>query len=103
MDVVVLQDRFNQALHVECPAPKPKKGFLDIPRGNSSPQSNQFHPEGDSKMNEATFEDAKELAQKLNLNKESVWEIIKGKRYSTPTELAMAVQAAFVVPEPVRR
>ena len=54
-------------------------------------------------MNEATFEDAKELAQKLNLNKESVWKIIKGKRYSTLIELAMAVQAAFAVPEPAHR
>jgi hypothetical protein len=54
-------------------------------------------------MNEATFEDAKELAQKLNLNKESVWKIIKGRQYSTLTELAMAVQAAFALPEPAHR
>jgi DNA-binding XRE family transcriptional regulator len=54
-------------------------------------------------MKEATFEDAKELAQKLNLNKESVWKIIKGKRYSTLTELAMAVQAAFAVHDPAHR
>jgi hypothetical protein len=54
-------------------------------------------------MNEATFEDAKELAQKLNLNRESVWKIIKGRQYSTLTELAMAVHAAFAVPEPAHR
>ena len=98
-----LQDRFDRALRAECPAPQYERRFLGILAGNSSLQPNQFHPKGDSKMNEATFEDAKELAQKLNLNKESVWKIIKGKRYSTPTELAMAVQAAFVVPEPVHR
>lgn len=54
-------------------------------------------------MKEATFEDAVKLAQKLNLNKESVWRIIEGKRYSTVTDLAMAVQAAFSVPEPAHR
>ena len=54
-------------------------------------------------MKTATFEDAVEVAQKLNLNKELVWKIIEGRRYSTVTELAMAIQAAFALPEPSHR
>jgi len=54
-------------------------------------------------MKVATFEDAVELAQKLNLNKELVWKIIEGKRYSTLPELAMAIQVAFSLPEPSHR
>lgn len=54
-------------------------------------------------MKEATLEDAKKLAQKLNLNKELVWKIIQGKKYSTLTDLAMAVQEAFVIPTPTHR
>ena len=54
-------------------------------------------------MKIATFEDAVELAQKLNLNKDLVWKIIEGKRYSTLMELAMAIQAAFALPEPSHR
>ncbi len=51
-------------------------------------------------MKVATFEDAVELARKLNLNKDLVWNIIQGKQYSTLTELAMAIQAAFALPGP---
>ena len=47
------------------------------------------------KMNEATHDDAVNIARALNVNKESVWEIIKGMQYSTYSELAMAVQRAF--------
>ena len=50
-------------------------------------------------MKEATFQDAVTLAQKLNLDEESVWKIIEGKRYSNLTELAMAVQAALAISE----
>jgi hypothetical protein len=51
-------------------------------------------------MKIATFEDAVEVAQRLNLNKDVVWKIIEGRRYSTLTDLAMAIQAAFALPEP---
>ena len=51
-------------------------------------------------MKVATFQDAVELAQKLNLNKDYVWKIIEGRQYSSITELAMAIQAAFALPEP---
>jgi|GEM_PF-2892662 hypothetical protein len=54
-------------------------------------------------MKEATFEDAIKLAQKLNLNKESVWRIVEGQQYSSLTDLAMVVQAAFAVPQPAHR
>jgi hypothetical protein len=50
-------------------------------------------------VKQATFDDAVKVAQKLNLNKESVWSIIEGRRFSTLTDLALAVQAAFAVPE----
>ena len=50
-------------------------------------------------MKEATHEDAAQLGQKLNLNKELVWNIIGGKRYSSLTDMAMSIQEAFAVPE----
>ena len=50
-------------------------------------------------MKEATHEDAAKLGAKLNLNKELVWNIIGGKRYSNLTEMAMTIQEAFAVPE----
>lgn len=49
-------------------------------------------------LKEATFEDAKELAQKLNLNKELVWKIVEGKKYASLTDMAMTVQQALSVP-----
>lgn len=54
-------------------------------------------------MKVATFEDAVALAQKLNLNRELVWQIIEGRRYSTLTDLAMAIQEAFALPDTSRR
>ena len=52
---------------------------------------------------EATLEDAKELALKLNLNKELVWKILKGKKYANTLEMAMAVQHAFSLPASAQR
>jgi plasmid maintenance system antidote protein VapI len=46
-------------------------------------------------MNEATRNDAVSIARLLNVNKETVWEIIKGMKYSVHSELAMAVHKAF--------
>ncbi len=54
-------------------------------------------------MKEATKEDALKIAQKLNLNKELVWKIIEGKRYSNLTDMAMAVQESFAVPATTHR
>ncbi len=59
--------------------------------------------EGDVTVKEATLDDAKKLAEKLNLNKDLVWKIIKGKKYSNIIEMAMAVQESFAVPAPPRR
>ena len=50
-------------------------------------------------MKEATHEDAVKLGQKLNLNKDLVWNIIGGRSYSSLTEMAMTIQEAFAVPE----
>ena len=46
----------------------------------------------------AKIEDAVKLAQKLNLNKDLVWKIIEGKKFSKLTDLAMAVQEKFALP-----
>jgi hypothetical protein len=46
-------------------------------------------------MKEATRDDAAYVAHLLDVNKESVWEIIKGMQYSAQSELAMAVHNAF--------
>lgn len=59
--------------------------------------------EGDATVKEATFDDARALAEKLNLNKDLVWKIIKGKKYSNITEMAMAVQESFAIPASPRR
>ncbi|HWR20313.1 MAG TPA: hypothetical protein VN444_00445 [Verrucomicrobiae bacterium] len=48
-------------------------------------------------MNEATRDDAVSIARLLDVNKETVWKIIKGMKYSTDSELAMAVHSAFVL------
>ncbi len=48
-------------------------------------------------MKEATRADAESVANLLNLNKEMVWEIIRGIKYSSHSELAMAVHRAFSV------
>ena len=52
---------------------------------------------------EATKDDAVQLAKKLNLNKELVWKIVKGKKFAGLNEMAMAVQEAFSVPAPAHR
>ena len=48
-------------------------------------------------MKKATYSDAESVANLLNLNKETVWEIIRGMEYSTYSDLAMAVHRAFSV------
>jgi len=46
-------------------------------------------------LNEATRIDADSISRLLDVNKEVVWLIIKGMKYSTYSELAMAVHKAF--------
>jgi len=46
-------------------------------------------------MKETTRSDAVSVALLLDVNKESVWTIIKGMKYSAYSELAMAVHKAF--------
>jgi len=46
-------------------------------------------------MKAATRVDADSVAKLLNLNKEVVWKIIRGMKYSTYSELAMAVHKEF--------
>lgn len=50
---------------------------------------------------EATPGDAVTIAKLLDVERESVWRIIHGMRYSDPSELALAVHRAFLggVPE----
>lgn len=48
-------------------------------------------------MREATYEDAIAVGQQLNLNKEEVWKILKGVKYSSKVELSLAVHHAFRV------
>lgn len=48
-------------------------------------------------MHEATYEDAIVVGQQLNLNKEEVWKILKGLKYSSRVELSLAVHQAFKV------
>ena len=55
---------------------------------------------GETTVKEATIDDAKRLAEKLNLNKDLVLKIIQGRKYSNLTEMAMAVQESFAVPVP---
>ena len=47
-------------------------------------------------MKEATRIDAIAIAHLLDVDKESVWKIIKGMSYSTYEELEMAVHEAFL-------
>lgn len=46
-------------------------------------------------MKEATRGEAISIAHLLDVNKETVWGIIKGMQYSTSSDLAMAVHMAF--------
>lgn len=48
-------------------------------------------------MKQATYSDAESVASLLNLNKEMVWQIIRGMEYSTHNELAIAVHRALSV------
>jgi len=48
-------------------------------------------------MKDATVDDAMKLAQQLNLQKQSVWEIIRGMRYDSLSELALAVHKALAL------
>jgi hypothetical protein len=59
------------------------------------PEADLFTIEGNEIMKEATHDDAVSIARFLNVNKDTVWEIIKGMKYSTYSELAMAVHKAF--------
>jgi hypothetical protein len=52
-------------------------------------------------MREATYEDAVAVGQQLNLNKDEVWKILKGVKYSSKVELSLAVHRAFKVKSPV--
>ena len=51
-------------------------------------------------MKEASYEDAVAVGQQLNLNKDEVWRIIRGTRYSSLTDLSMVVHNAFKSPSP---
>lgn len=46
-------------------------------------------------MKEATWSDAASIAHLLDVDKETVWAIIKGMKYSEYPELSMAVHVAF--------
>jgi hypothetical protein len=46
-------------------------------------------------MKDATRKEAESVALFLNVNKETVWRIIEGMKYSTISELALAVHGAF--------
>jgi hypothetical protein len=46
-------------------------------------------------MKNATLDDADKIARQLNMNKQSVWEIIRGMRYESLSELALAVHKAI--------
>lgn len=51
-------------------------------------------------MKEASYDDAVAVSQQLNLNKDEVWRIIRGTRYSSLTDLSMVVHNAFKGPAP---
>ena len=46
-------------------------------------------------MKEASYQDAVAIGQRLNVNKDEVWKIIKGVAYSSPTELSFLVHRNF--------
>jgi hypothetical protein len=48
-------------------------------------------------MKDATLSDAEAIGRLLNIDKHTVWEIIKGMKYSTYSDLAMAIHHAFSV------
>jgi hypothetical protein len=51
-------------------------------------------------MNIAGKNEAVLVGHLLNINKETVWEIIRGMQYTTYAELAMAVHEAFALISP---
>ena len=46
-------------------------------------------------MKEASYDDAARLSRELNIRTEEIWKIIKGLRYSNPSEMGLAVHEAF--------
>jgi len=48
-------------------------------------------------MKEASYDDAARLSRELNIRTEEIWKIIKGLRYSNPSEMSLAVHKAFRV------
>ena len=42
-------------------------------------------------MKEASYEDAIAIGRELNLNKDDVWKIVQGLKYSSHSDLSMAV------------
>lgn len=48
-------------------------------------------------MKEATRDDAASVGRFLDMNKNAVWEIIKGMKYTTSADLAIAVHKVFSV------
>jgi hypothetical protein len=46
-------------------------------------------------MRETSYEDAAAIGRQLNVNKDEVWKIVKGLKYSTIPELCMIVHDAF--------
>jgi len=48
-------------------------------------------------MKEATYDDAVQIASQLNLQKDSVWAIIKGRKYNSFAELCLAVHKALSI------
>ena len=69
-----------------------KRGILP-----PSPLFNASSDEGETTMQEASYKDAIVIGQQLNLNKDEVWNTVKGIRYTSITELSMAVYDAFKV------
>jgi hypothetical protein len=46
-------------------------------------------------MREATYQDAVSIGQLLNIHRDEVWKILKGLKYSTESDLCLAVHIAF--------
>ena len=46
-------------------------------------------------MKEASFQDAVAIGQRLNVNKDEVWKIVRGVQFNTLSELSLLVHAAF--------
>ena len=46
-------------------------------------------------MREASYDDAVVIGRELNLNKDEVWKIVQGIRFSSHAELSMAIHREF--------